>query len=350
MSGIKFKNLNNEKLIQKREEGFKTLENIYSGSDPENVFSINGYVSFSSSEGFENPKLWVRESLNILDKNAENLFEDKNEFNPLCIEFGPYGVHFIDKILNAEVFFKDGQWYNEYLKTQIGELKLPDLDKNETWNMAKSVALEFVESGAKLPLFGLPTIASALNIAVNLYGENILTTMYLDPEKAKHDLETINNLLCTLHKWYIDNIPYKQLQPVISWERTQPHGYGQLCGCTNQLVSPQMYKEFLAPLDERLLSVYPNGGMIHLCGSHSQHIPVWREMKSVRALQLNDRAAEDLELYYKGLRNDQILYVMPCEGMSAKEAVKITGGHRLVIQRALDSPIKIKNKCNCTNC
>jgi hypothetical protein len=71
--------------------------------------------------------------------------------------------------------------------------------------------------------------------------------------------------------------------------------------------------------------------MIHLCGSHLQHLDVFRNMAALRAFQVNDRAAHDLEDYFKGLRNDQILYLNPCEGMTAEQAVKITGGDRLVI-------------------
>jgi hypothetical protein len=41
-------------------------------------------------------------------------------------------------------------------------------------------------------------------------------------------------------------------------------GHGQLCGCTTQLVSGKMYADFIAALDDELLSLYPHGGMIHL--------------------------------------------------------------------------------------
>lgn len=77
------------------------------------------------------------------------------------------------------------------------------------------------------------------------------------------------------------------------------------------------------PLDNALLGVYPNGGMIHLCGSHEQLIPLFREMENLRSVQLNDRAAEDLKLY--------AIYLNPCNTMSAEEGLKIAGGRRMVI-------------------
>jgi len=134
-------------------------------------------------------------------------------------------------------------------------------------------------------------------------------------------------------------IPMQQLQPVISWNRTQPPGYGQLCGCTTQLLSPSLYEEFIAPLDEKLLSVYPHGGMIHLCGSHTQHLDTFRKMKSLKALQLNDRAAADLSIYFEQLREDQIIYLNPCKELSIEKALEITHGERLIIAADLDAPI-----------
>ncbi|MBQ7010437.1 MAG: hypothetical protein IJN63_01925, partial [Clostridia bacterium] len=147
-------------------------------------------------------------------------------------------------------------------------------------------------------------------------------------------------LIRTLHRWYIDNIPKEQLQPVISWARTQPPGYGQLCGCTTQLLGGDLYREFIADLDDAILGEYENGGMIHLCGSHAQHMETFRNMKNLRSLQLNDRAAEDLALYLDGLRDDQILYVNPCEGMPVEKILDISKGERIVLVKSMPSPDK----------
>jgi hypothetical protein len=328
--------LNDSYLKTIRDKWFGRLSHLYGGEMDEflqeNILNVNGTVEFAvlPGEAYENPEKWVVDSLNRLAERVE-LLDNDNVFVPICIEYGIYGVHFIDKILGAEVFYQDNQWYNQYLRTPIGSLKYPDLDNNETWQFAKRAALKFIEEDVSLPLFGLPTIASSLNIAVNLYGEEILVAMLTDTENAVRDLKTINRLLCDLHRWYRSIISFQQLQPVISWNRTQPPGYGQLCGCTNQLVSGKTYEELIAPLDEELLSVYPNGGMMHLCGSHTQHINCFRRMKSLRAIQVNDRAAHDLEEYFNGLRDDQIIYLNPCEGMTVEKAMEITGGRRLVI-------------------
>ncbi len=234
-------------------------------------------------------------------------------------------------MFGARVYQGEGQWWAEYLATPIGELSAPDLERDETWALARRVARAFLAAEVSVPLFGLPTIASALNIAVNLYGPALLEALVAEPEAAEHDLRVINNLLITLHRWYRGHLPAAQLQPVVAAGRCQPPGCGKLCGCTTHLISSALYKEVVAPLDEALLGVYPKGGMIHLCGEHRQHLATWREMAELRAVQINDRAAEDLAWYFRELREDQVIYLNPTETMTAGRAVEISGGRRLVV-------------------
>jgi hypothetical protein len=248
-------------------------------------------------------------------------------------------------MFGAEVFeLSPGNWQSRVLTTPVGSLAPVDLDADETWAQERRLVKAFLDSGVTVPIYGLPTLSSALNIALNLYGEAILVAMLVEPEAARHDLRTINDLICRLHRWYIAHLPAEQLQPVVSWARTQPPGFGQLCGCACQLLSAEQYAEFVAPYDDELLSVYPHGGMIHLCGSHTQHIAAWRRMKSLRAVQVNDRAAEDLQLYLNGLREDQLLYPIPCAGMPLERVLEISGGQRVVVLADHEAPVPARGK------
>ena len=85
--------------------------------------------------------------------------------------------------------------------------------------------------------------------------------------------------------------------------------------------------------------MHPHGGMIHLCGACAQHIPAWRKMPALRAVQLNDRAVEDLPAYFKELRQDQILYVTPDSDWPVERILQVTGGRRTVLQTVLAQPV-----------
>jgi hypothetical protein len=329
-------------LVNRRDCWFDQLQKMFDGTYRKPIaFVLDGVRANGKSDPYTEPERWVDECMADIAANRAHLAANEEKFVPVCVEFGLYGVHYIDRIFSSNVYFKAGQWYNDYLKTPIGELRDPDLEHDETFQLSLRAARRFAEVGGELTLFGLPTIASTLNIAINLYGQEILIAMLEDPEAARADLETINRTLIRIHRAFMEILPPRQLQPVISWARTQPPGYGQICGCSTQLLSGELYREMIADLDEEMLSTYEHGGMIHLCGSHAQHIETFRNMKSLRAVQVNDRAAEDLQLYFDGLREDQILYLCPCAGMTIERAMEITGGRRLVINAHLEHPVKI---------
>lgn len=280
------------------------------------------------------PRVWeqrLEEGLAALAARVE-LARHARVYRPLILCWDPHGVHFVDELFGARVFVLDGGWQAETLGRPVGTLEPLDMDTCPTWAQVRSFTRRFLELGVGAVTLALPTIASSLNVAVNLYGQEIILAMLLDPGAARHDLRLITDVLCVLHRWYIDHVPFERMQCIAAGGRAQPHGFGQICGCTTHVLSPELYAEFVAPLDEEILSLYPNGGMVHLCGAHAQHIPTWRGMEVLRSVQMNDRAAADVGRYYRELRDDQILYANPCAGMPVDRILALTaGGDRTVI-------------------
>lgn len=331
--------LSDPDLAAVRGRHFDRLSSMFGGETLDEAFVLNGlpYYSEDDSPDWESH---LDAALDNLALHAETA-KDRRIFRPLVLNYNPHGVHFVDYIFGADVYrMDDGSWQAHYLDTPVGTLERPDLEGNDSWQAVTALAKAFLDRDVPGVLFSIPTIASALNIAVNLYGQRICETMLSEPDAAKHDLKVINDLLCEMHRWYIDNIPAKILQPIVGFHRTQPPGFGQICGCTTQLLSPDQFAEFIAPLDDKLLSVYPNGGMIHLCGTHTQHIPAWREMKSLRAIQVNDRAADDLKQFYNELRTDQVFYVNTYPGMTVDRTMEISAGNRVVFVSDIEEPPK----------
>jgi hypothetical protein len=329
--------LNDPELLAARAAWMGRLTRLFAGQPADTVFALNGVTGNAAAEQHRDPERWVAEVLDDLAARAEAL-RDRAVFRPLIVGPWPYGVHFIDRIFGADVYELDspGNWQARVLNTPVGSLRPPDLDRDPTWAVARRLLEAFLEADVAVPIYSMPVLSSPLNIGLNLYGQDLLAAMLLSPAAARHDLRVITDVIGALHRWHRDRVPPAQLQATVACGRAQPPGYGQLCGCSCHVLSGDQYREFIAPLDDELLSLYPGGGLIHLCGQHTQHIPVWRAMKSLRSIQINDRAAEDLPIYFEGLRKDQILYVNPCPGMMVDQIMEITGGRRLVM--AMDIP------------
>lgn len=308
------------------------LQALFDGATLDEPFFLRGIEAATEDAITDGWRGWLESALAALATHVERA-RDRRVFRPLILCYNPHGVHYVDELFGADVFYLEGGgWQVHPLDTPVGQLERPDIDANPYWQTVRAVALSFLEAEVGNVTLSLPTIASPLNIAVNLFGQEFLLAMSVDPEAARHDLAVIHSVQCELHQWFLDHLPPDRFQCIVGSERHQPPGFGQLCGCTTHLVSGRMYAEVIAPLDAALLALYPHGGMIHLCGSHRQHITTWRDMPTLRSVQLNDRAAEDMEAYIRGLREDQIVYVYPCEGMPVARVLDITRGHRTVIQ------------------
>ena len=326
--------LHDPELLAVREQHMARLEALYAGGRPAHAFVLHGINGWSDISPVENPAGWVADSLRSVADGAARAY-DPHVFRPLVLEYGFFGVHFVDAVLGATVTPTTqagaGGWWTTCLSTPVGMLTPPDLRDNLPWQQALALARAMRDSGATLPFFTSQTLSSPLNVAVNLYGEEFLVALALAPEAARRDLRVITDTIIALTRGLRQVIPPAQYQSVCATGRCQPRGFGQLCGCTSQLLSAEQYRTYIAPLDAEVLAVYPRGGMIHLCGAHTQHLPTWRAMSSLRAVQLNDRAAEDFPAYFAQLRDDQIIYLNPSETMTVDRVLEISAGHRLVL-------------------
>ena len=323
--------LQNDTLLSIYQEHYTRLESLFTGRSPETPFGLQG-ISVSTTDPGIAPEEWFAESIAELAESVPVAI-DELVFRPLSICFDPRGVHFIDDLFGAETFLHpfSEQWQVHPFKTTVGTLEYPETRRNPGWLKIRRVAELFLEHDPPNVKLELPTLSSALNIAVNLYGEEILVAMLTDPDSARHDLRIINDVIKELHTWFIDHVPLSRFQPIAMAGRFQPVGHGQICGCTTQLPSNEMYEDFIAPLDAEILSLYPKGGLLHLCGAHIHHIPTWKSMPELKSVQLNDRAALDLPLYFSGLREDQMLYVNYFDDMYIDEVLRITGGERTIL-------------------
>ncbi|NLG83755.1 MAG: hypothetical protein GX493_03900 [Firmicutes bacterium] len=323
---------------------------LYRGEPLEDVIAIAGPL-FGTNHGLagtnqidmlKDPDAWLDEVLSDMAARIE-VAADPITFQPLAIEIDPLGTHFIDALFGAEVGFHEGQVWSFPLRCDLSELSMPDLANSELLRATLRLVRAAVSASQGRILIAAPVLSCPINIGINLFGERLLEGLIEQPEETRRALRIITDVIIALTRIFIAEIPDEIRRTSVASSRYAPPGYGLIDGCATQLVSREHYREFFAPLDAEILAVYPeHRGMIHLCGAHSQHILLWREMEGLSSIQLNDRAAEDLELYVKARRPDQIIYITPTPTMTVDRIMEITKGERVILQCQLTERIPLK--------
>ena len=304
---------------------------LYSGQPLNELIAIagrmfgrnHGLAGINDIDMLKQPDEWLDDVLKDMAKYAHES-ADMITFKPLTIEIDPLGVHYIDALFGANVYIHSQQTWSDQLDIDLDDLQMPDLSNKQVFQESLELTRKAVEVTQGKIFLTTPVLSCAINIGINLFGERLLVALALQPESAKRALRIINDTIISCTKAFFEIIPDNIRRNSVACNRFAPNGFGQIDGCATQLVSAKQYSEFFAELDDEILGVSANGGMMHLCGTHAQHILAFRNMKNLRSIQINDRAAEDLVLYFNGLRDDQIIYVAPTNLLSLKRILKIT--------------------------
>jgi len=291
----------------------------------------HGLWGTNETDMLAEPEAWLEDVLRGMAAGAAQA-ADRATFRPLSIEVDPLGVHYIDALFGARTCFHAGQVWSDPLDCDPADIAPPDLPHSSVFLASLALARRAIARTQGRVLVTTPVLSCPANIGMNLFGERLLEAMIERPAAARHALRVITDAILACARAFAQAIPDAVRRGSVACSRCAPPGFGQIDGCATQLVSARHYEEFLAPPDAEVLRASPHGGMIHLCGAHAQHIPAWSRMPELRAVQLNDRAAEDLARYAGGLRPDQILYVAPTPSMPVERILRITRGERVVLQ------------------
>ncbi|MCF7945032.1 MAG: hypothetical protein K9L75_05815 [Spirochaetia bacterium] len=173
---------------------------------------------------------------------------------------------------------------------QAAELRVPDIRKHELWQeMEEQITrlknrFSYVESALNLQ--------GILNIAVDIRGEEIFLDMYQNPELAFHIFETSYGLSADIgrrlksisknisggvtsivNKLPVNNASKAVLQAASNNKIEDSHGSGLYVhsNCTVDMISQEMYEEFLLPYEKNLALLFQPYG-IHHCGTSMEHV------------------------------------------------------------------------------
>lgn len=148
-------------------------------------------------------------------------------------------------------------------------LALPDPDPGTSGLMLEMRAkIEFVKktlSPGNGLYIGEPDMQGPFNIAHAVAGEEILTGPYLEPEQFHAVMAKVTELwiqsLKNLRKWIGPEWLYPVQKQVV-----------RIAECSVNLVSPEIYKEFILPYDLKIVHAFKQALLIHTCsGPHVFH-------------------------------------------------------------------------------
>ena len=314
----------------------QNLLDLCQGKQPSRVITIAPLQASVPPWGDYDPDQWLASALRVFVEHRD-AFADPVNYRPFSFSVNRAGHHFVSAAVGCEVRL-DGSGTPSIVPESRrawddGSFHLPAPMECALVREALDVAARILAAtGGRVPV-ELPHIPSPLLLAVDLFGEDFLMSLGdSDSLASRQCLEVLTRFGEKLLDLFVQRFPLAPLKGYFTggWN-LMPTGFTCLLGCTTQLISPFTYRQLVSDLDQRLLGAPWRGGCIHLCGRHTQHCAAWSRMPELKALQLNDAACDDLETYYRALREDQFFVVMPSNRMPVEECLRITHGRRLVL-------------------
>ena len=332
-----------DRLFEVQHQHQRLMRQLLCGQQPDRV-PVFEYAALSlPAVGPYDCENWLAEKLNEL-KNNFDLYCDTVTWRIPAFALSRYGLHFISAVLGCEIQQRDNKtWCVPFSQQRqyMENFRIPDLEENQIF-LEMLDLIKFVDEVTQnqLPI-ELPFLAEPLLAAVDLFGAEFLTLLADEDSLADRLLADISSAILNIRSRLLQAAG-NNLCDYHTCACPMPNGYTFLHGCTTHLVSAQTYRDRIAGLDAMHLTHEAEGGCIHLCGQHTQHIPTWRSMPAVRAVQLNDQASLDVERYWSELRSDQFVVLWVNDNMSLEQVMKTTRGRRLAIRYAVSSPIWVK--------
>jgi len=170
---------------------------------------------------------------------------------------GVYGSYFVAQVFGAELEYAPDRWPAVIRRPalsleQLANLKLEDL-LNVPIVRDLNRQMDIIEREAG-KIHGYISWQGVLNNAFNIYGQDIFTGMIETTELAHQFFALITNVMIALAK------------RVQKRQRASGFQIDQLdvSNCVMNMISPQMYREFIFPYDQRIAEQFEYFG-VHTC-------------------------------------------------------------------------------------
>lgn len=268
-----------------------------------------------SAAGIDLPKVNINDALEDLDLMLRSQMQtvswalSRPNINT-CVRSN-YGTGIMTSIFCAEIFKMPRE--NNTLPTtyslndtekirEIVEKGLPDINNG----FGKSVfdfgemCLEVFEKYPKIKKYVNvyhPDTQGPLDVTELLWGGEMFYAMYDEPELVHAMLSLTCDLYeAVMDKWYTLYPRTTYMNP--HWNGIWHKGSIVLRDDSAMNLSPELYGEFGAPYDGRLLKRY-EGGIVHFCGRGDHYIDILCEIPDLYGINMSQPQYNDMEKIYR---------------------------------------------------
>ncbi|MHB1485127.1 MAG: uroporphyrinogen decarboxylase family protein [Saccharofermentanales bacterium] len=219
----------------------------------------------------DDPEYDITRQLRIVEQNIEFLTAGDGFCNIPMINMLHFGTGPLATAFGAKNVHNEGQMASVepavFTPEEVLKLKKPDLRKD---GMCPQI-LERIEfynemTQGKIPVLTCDT-SSPWNIATQIWNiTDMMEAIYTSPEVVHWFLDLVTECIIEFVHIQMERITRNYCSYGFVGDIWQPHGW-HLCNDTIVMVSPQQYREFYQPYDERIAREF-GGIRYHCCMNH----------------------------------------------------------------------------------
>ncbi len=150
----------------------------------------------------------------------------------------------------------------------IDDIKAPDLDSSPIWEAVQKQIDYLMDKYGRVESY--INLQGIQNIAMDIMGQELFMAYYSSPEEVEALLDEITKLTLDVGKRLQKVSPNLSGGVTAIVEQTVPDCY-LTSNCSVEMISNDLYEEFLLPRDQILAKNFPQFG-IHHCGQTMEHV------------------------------------------------------------------------------
>lgn len=200
------------------------------------------------------------------------IFQDADQ--PLDLLTGTYGALLIPGIYGVPIKFQDLDWpwsqHGQFLSDEMaGQLEPPELDGNPCWEQFMNQVEWIARENGKV--VGFMNWQSVVNNAYRLRGEELFPDMISEPDRVKHIFACVaQTMIEGMRRLY-------ERQKASGVELT----HVTISNCLVNLLSPEMYEEFVLPFDRRIAEAFSMIGIHNCAWNADPYVPHYAMLPEV---------------------------------------------------------------------